>query len=87
MMSTSMPDLPPEMIIEIFASMDSFATASALSKTSHQFHSIFVRGLESIAVGILGRSVECFEQARELVDAQAVTATMEYHPGAFLSLG
>ena len=74
-----LPDLPRELVTEIYKSMDMFATASALSKTSHHFHSMSIRSLSSIREGILDGKILCFDAACELIEAQVEsTALMQY---------
>ena len=80
MSRTPLPDLPPELVTEIYKSMNMFATASALSKTSHRFHSIFMRSLSSIREGILGGKILCFDVACELVEAQVESAALMQYP-------
>ena len=83
MSPTPLPDLPRELVTEIYKSMDTFATASALSKTSHHFHSIFIRSLSSIREGILGGKILCLDVAREPVEAQMESATLMQYPQNF----
>ena len=80
MSAKSLPDMPPELVLEIYKSMDTIAAATALSKTSRYFHNISTASFPSICVAIIGRSIACFDQACELVDAQAKTAAMILHP-------
>ena len=67
---TSFPDLAPELLIEIFKSIDCFTDASALSRTSHHMHAIFKNNVPVILDAILPSAIDCFEEASRLVQAQ-----------------
>lgn len=62
--------LPPEVILRIFHDADDFMTVNALVRTSSIFHSIWLMNANSIARTILPRSIECYDEAHDLVQAQ-----------------
>ena len=64
--TTTLPDLPTEIIIEIYKVADTFATAERLSKTSHRLHNIWKVHDDAI----LSSVVECFPQAQKLAHLQ-----------------
>lgn len=60
------PDLPPELVIQIFRRIDSFSTAWALGKTSRQLEHIFILNSDAILRDVAFRS----SQAQQLASAQ-----------------
>lgn len=64
--SATLPGLPTELVIGIFKAVDSFATASRLSKTSHHLYSVWKINIDAILPSV----VDCFPQAQELAQAQ-----------------
>lgn len=74
MLSTSLSDLPTELIVQIFRSVDGFSTATALGSVSHQLLSIWKYFLPSISKTLLSRAIDCFDQAKDLVEAQSRVA-------------
>lgn len=74
MPSTSFSSLPTELIIQTFHSVDGFSTAAALSGVSHQINSIWKQILPSLCKTLLPRTVDCFDQAKELAEAQSRVA-------------
>lgn len=68
MAPTSLPDLPPELIIYISKFIHKFKDASNLSKTSHQMHDLF--NIASICKPIFPRAIDWYAQACELFAAQ-----------------
>ena len=74
MSTSSLPALPAELIIQIFKSIDNFATATALSSTSRRFQSIWKTSSPSICYSIFARTIPCYHQAFEYVRAQPLNA-------------
>lgn len=72
-----METLPPELLIQIFQSADTFTTAQTLSITSHRLHNIWNVNSDAI----LPHVVECFPQARELAVAQEQNHTRQRRLG------
>ena len=70
MPSTSLTDLPPELLIHILKSSDSFADVTSLSSISRKMFIVWKTNIDVISNAILARNVLCFDQARELIDAQ-----------------
>lgn len=70
MPSTSFSDLPTELIVQIFYSVDGFSTAATLSSVSNRFLSIWKRIFTSLCTTLLSRAIDCFDQAEILVEAQ-----------------
>lgn len=62
--------LPPELIIKIFRTTDSFSTALTLSNSCRRLQSIWKINLDAI----LSSFVECIPQARELAHVQEKAA-------------
>ena len=70
MPSTSFSDLPTELIVQIFYSVDGFSTAATLSSVSHRLLFIWKRISTSLCTILLSRVIDCFDQAGILVEAQ-----------------
>ena len=70
MSSKVLTDLPPELLIQILKSSDSFADVTSLSSTSRKSFIIWKTNMNAICETILQRNVPCFAQACELKDAQ-----------------
>lgn len=70
MPSKILTDLAPELIIQILKSSDSFADITVLSSTSRKVFIIWKRSVDTICNAVLKRTVPCFAQACELVDAE-----------------
>ena len=70
MPSTSLSDLPTELIVQVFYSVVGFSTAATLSSLSHRLFSIWKRISTSLCTILLSRVIDCFNQARILVEAQ-----------------
>ena len=68
--SLALTDLPPEVMLEIFRSADSFATMNALVRSSRTFHRIWLMHANSISVAILPNCIEYYRDAECLVYAQ-----------------
>lgn len=78
--SATLPRLPTELVIGIFKASDSFATASALSKTSHRLYSVWNVNIDAILPSV----VDCFPQAQELARAQEFAHAQEVRPGRLM---
>lgn len=67
----SLSDLPTELIVHVFKSVDNIRSAAVLSQTSHHFHSVWRYNLSSICDSVIPREIECYDQARQLLEARA----------------
>lgn len=67
----ALPNLPTELIIHVFSSVDKIGSAAALSQTSHRLHEIWRHNLPSICDAVFPRMIECYDQARQLLEAMA----------------
>lgn len=63
-------NLPPELILNIFQSLDNFASVIALVRTSRIFYHTWLSNPASISDAILPRVIHFFEQASQLVHIQ-----------------
>lgn len=79
MPSKTLTDLAPELLIQILKSSDSFADVTSLSSTSRKMFIIWETNNDVICDTILARTVPCYAQARELMEAQKKAAGNE-HP-------
>lgn len=67
----SLSDLPTELIVHLFKSFDNIDSAAVLSQTSRHLHSVWIYNLSSICDSVLPRQIECYDQARQLLEARA----------------
>ena len=58
-------NLAPELISQVFCSMEDFLSASNLSKTSHKFQAIWQQDIDRITHAIHQHSIECTHQVYE----------------------
>ena len=63
-------NLPPELILNIFRSLDNFRSVNALVRTSRIFYHTWLSNPASISDAVLPRVVYFFEQASKLVHIQ-----------------
>lgn len=70
MSSETLTDLAPELIIQILKSSDSFADVTSLSGTCRKMFIIWKTNVDTISEVILARTVPCYAEALELIDAQ-----------------
>lgn len=70
MSSPALSQLPSELLIQIFESLEDFSTVSALGRTSCRLHSIWQANSASICPRILTNFIECPEEANTLFDVQ-----------------
>lgn len=63
---------PNEIMIQIFKSCDSFATATSFSSTCHKCQSIWTTHAPRICYAILLRTIQCFYEAFQYVKAQSL---------------
>lgn len=70
MSSETLTDLAPELIIQILKSSDSFADVTSLSGTCRKMFIIWKTNVDTISEAILARTVPCYAEALELIDAQ-----------------
>ena len=67
----SFSDLPTELIVHVFKSVDNIGSAAALSQTSHHLHEIWRHNLSTICDAVFPRTIECYDQACQLLEAMA----------------
>ena len=67
----SLSDLPTEIIVHLFRSVDNIRPAAVLSQISGHLHSVWRYNLSSIYDSVLPREIECYDQARQLLEARA----------------
>ena len=72
----SLSDLPTELIVLIFKSVDKSRSAAALSCTSRRLHKIWLYNLPSICDAILSGTVECYDKACHLLQARKKSSTV-----------
>ncbi|KAI4169261.1 MAG: hypothetical protein LQ343_005849 [Gyalolechia ehrenbergii] len=70
MQSSPFSNLPPEVILKIFQYVGDFATVNALVRTSSIFHCTWLMNANSIALTVLPKTIECYDKAHRLVEAQ-----------------
>ena len=73
----SLSDLPTELILHLFKSVDNISSAAVLSQTSRHLHSVWRYSLSSICDSVLPREIECYDQARQLLEARAHSDTVD----------
>lgn len=73
----SLSDLSNELIVRVFECVDNISSAAALSHTSHHLHTIWRYHLASICDVVLPRTIECYNQARQLLDARAKSSLVD----------
>ncbi len=59
--------LAPELLLKVFESLDSHQEITALNITSVRFHDIWYLHTASISTAVLSRSIDCFDDAQELL--------------------
>lgn len=70
MRPSSILNLPSEIILHVFQSVDSFAEVVALNRTRRIFHDTWRLNATSICNAVLPQAIDCFFDAQELVRAQ-----------------
>lgn len=73
--------LPPEVILRIFQCISDFATINALVRTSSIFHCTWLMNANSIALTVLPKTIQCYDKAHKLVEAQEWAEAMEDYSG------
>ncbi|KAL8729461.1 MAG: hypothetical protein Q9166_004709 [cf. Caloplaca sp. 2 TL-2023] len=63
-------NLPPEILLRIFLHADDLATVNALVRSSSIFHCLWLLNANSIAIAVLPKVIECYDEAQCLVRAQ-----------------
>lgn len=67
--------LPNELIVHIFKSVDNISSAASLSRTSRHLHEVWLYYLPPIRDTVLSRTIECYDQASQLVESMAKSDT------------
>ena len=62
--------LPSEIIIQIFKSIDDFSTLVSLICTSPTLYAVWQLNMSSICTAVLPKTIDCFDDAQELVKTQ-----------------
>lgn len=75
MASPSLATLPVEILLSIFRHTDDFTTVNAFLRSSSVFYCTWLMHANSIALSILPKAIECYDEAHELFEAQARTET------------
>ena len=65
MPTAQITNLAPELISQIFCSMEDFLSATNLGKTSHKFQAIWQQDIDQISHAIHQNSIECTHQVYE----------------------
>lgn len=63
-------NLPPEVILRIFQHVDRFATVNAIVRTASIFHCVWLMNANTIALAVLPRAIDCYDEAHTLAEAQ-----------------
>lgn len=71
--------LPPELILDILESADSFAEVAALIRTARIFYDIWELNATTISHTILPRVINCVSDAQELVSAKERAHAQQQH--------
>ncbi len=69
MPTAQITNLAPELISQIFCSMEDFLSATNLSKTSHKFQAIWQQDIDQISHAIHQHSIECAHEVYEYLFA------------------
>jgi hypothetical protein len=77
MTSTSPSRLAPELVLQIFKPLDSHHDIVALSATSRKINTIWQLNASTISKAVIPRSIERYDLAIELVDAQLTQSTLQ----------
>ncbi|KAL9589948.1 MAG: hypothetical protein Q9203_001229 [Teloschistes exilis] len=72
--------LPVEILLNIFRHADDFATVNAFLRSSGILHRTWLVHANSIALAVLPNAIECYDEARELSEAQAHTEALQTLP-------
>ncbi|CAD6589962.1 MAG: hypothetical protein ASARMPREDX12_004090 [Alectoria sarmentosa] len=75
----SLSDLPTELIVHVFKSVDDINSASTLSQTSRYLHIIWRYNLTSIFDAVLPQMIECYDEAGQYLEI-TTTATSLVSP-------
>ncbi len=66
----SLSDLPAELLIQVYKSLDNVKDVTALNLTSHQFYHLWVSNTVSISDAVFSCTINSFDDARELAKIQ-----------------
>ncbi|CAF9940889.1 hypothetical protein IMSHALPRED_002209 [Imshaugia aleurites] len=69
MPAAQITNLAPELISQVFCSMEDFSSATNLSKTSHKFQAVWQQDIDQISHAIRQHSIECTDQVYEYLSA------------------
>ncbi|KAF6220438.1 hypothetical protein HO133_002870 [Letharia lupina] len=67
--TASTTDLAPELISQVFRSIEDFPSAKNLSKTSHKFQAVWQQDIDQVSYAIIQQSIECTHQVYEYLSA------------------
>ncbi len=69
----SLSDLPTELMVGVFKSVDVISSATALSQTSHHLHATWRSNLPSICDAVLPRMIEAYDQAHQFLEVREIS--------------
>ena len=67
---TSIKNLPPEIILQLYCHLHSPYEIAALNSTSQMYNCIWRRNAASISGAVLSRSIKCYNSALELFETE-----------------
>ena len=70
MPSTSLRDLPAELLVQVYESLDNVKDITALNLVTHQFYDLWLSNTLSISDAVFSRTIKSYHHARELVKLQ-----------------
>ena len=70
MLPATLPNLAPELVVQIFNSIDDFATIAPRSRASSKFLKVGKANTVSIRDVVLLCAIDCYDEACELLEAQ-----------------
>ncbi|CAD6576422.1 MAG: hypothetical protein ASARMPRED_007723 [Alectoria sarmentosa] len=73
-------DLPTELIVHVFKSVDDISSASTLSQTSRYLHIIWRYNLTSIFDAVLPQMIECYDEADQFLEISATATSLASPP-------
>ncbi|CAF9922798.1 MAG: hypothetical protein ALECFALPRED_002228 [Alectoria fallacina] len=72
----SLSDLPTELIVHVFKSVDNISSASTLSQASRHLHNVWRYNLASILDAVLRQVIECYDEAGEFLEISATVTSL-----------
>ncbi|KAL9582893.1 MAG: hypothetical protein Q9212_003038 [Teloschistes hypoglaucus] len=78
--SISLTTLPVEILLSIFRHADDFTTVNAFLRSSSILYRTWLVHANSIALAVLPKAIDCYNEASELFEAQAQTEALQTFP-------